>query len=256
MTERTFRRWYVRFEEEGIAGLKDRRIGKPSAKRVPEEWSDRLSQLYRDRYYDLNVKHFHEHLVQDHGFPYSYTWAKSFLHRREIVALTPRKGKHRKKRPRRPLVGMMLHQDGSRHRWVPGLAAELDLIVTMDDASSEIYSGFLVEEEGTMSSFEALREVIGKKGLPCALGVSGFLCKRHRGIVFRRQRADAEKRSPNRMANCPMAAVHSTGLRQWTPAFRNARNSSFNAASSDGKLPRVLMILRNERCRLSTAFVV
>jgi transposase len=169
MTERTFRRWYVRFEEEGIAGLKDRRIGKPSAKRVPEEWSDRLSQLYRDRYYDLNVKHFHEHLVQDHGFPYSYTWAKSFLHRREIVALTPRKGKHRKKRPRRPLVGMMLHQDGSRHRWVPGLAAELDLIVTMDDASSEIYSGFLVEEEGTMSSFEALREVIGKKGLPCAL---------------------------------------------------------------------------------------
>jgi transposase len=169
MTERTFRRWYRRFEEDGEAGLADRRIGKPSPKRVSEAWADRLSQLYRERYYDFNVKHFHEHLVKDHGFPYSYTWAKSFLHRRELVPLAPRKGVHRKKRSRRPLVGMMLHQDGSRHRWIPGLKAEIDLIVTMDDANSEIYSGFFVEEEGTMSSLQALREVIGKHGLFCAL---------------------------------------------------------------------------------------
>ena len=169
MTERTFRRWYRRFEEEGMEGLADRRLGKPSPKRVSEEWGDRLAQLYRERYADFNVKHFHEHLVKDHGFPYSYSWAKSFLHRRQIVPLSPRKGVHRKKRPRRPLVGMMLHQDGSRYRWIPGLESEPDLIVTMDDATSDIYSAFLVPEEGTMSSFRALREVIAKHGLFCSL---------------------------------------------------------------------------------------
>jgi transposase len=169
MTERTFRRWYRRFEEEGANGLADRRRGKPSLKRVPEEWADRLAQLYRERYSGFNIKHFHEHLVKDHGFPYSYTWAKSFLHRRQIVPLSPRKGMHRKKRPRRPLVGMMLHQDGSRYRWIPDLEAEPDLIVTMDDANSEIYSAFIVPEEGTMSSFQALREVIAKHGLFCSL---------------------------------------------------------------------------------------
>jgi transposase len=169
VTERTFRRWYRRYEEEGLSGLADRRLGKPSPKRVPPEWEERLDQLYRERYLGFNAKHFYEHLVKDHHFPFSYTWAKSFLHRRQLVPLAPRKGAHRKKRPRRPLIGMMLHQDGSRHRWVPGLEAELDLIVTMDDAHNEVYSMFLVEEEGTMSSFAALRTVIARHGLFCAL---------------------------------------------------------------------------------------
>jgi len=169
MTERTFRRWYRRYEEDGTEGLADRRLGKPSAKRVPEGWADRVEDLYRERYLGFNARHFWEHLVKDHGFPYSYSWAKTFLHRRQLVPLTARKGPHRKKRPRRPLIGMMLHQDGSRHRWIPGLAADLDLIVTMDDADSRIYSAFLVEEEGTMSSLRGLREVIERHGLFCAL---------------------------------------------------------------------------------------
>jgi transposase len=170
VTERTFRRWCWRYDEEGLEGLLDRRLGKPSAKRVPESWRERVEELYRERYRGFNVKHFHEHLVQDHRCPFSYSWAKGFLHRRGLVTVGRRKGEvHRKKRPRRPLPGMMLHQDASRHRWVPGLDASLDLVVTMDDANSEIYSAFLVEEEGTMSSFLALREVIGKHGLFCAL---------------------------------------------------------------------------------------
>lgn len=169
VTERTFRRWYRRYEEDGMEGLADRRLGKPSPKRVPEEWADRLEQLYRERYSGFNAKHFWEHLVKDHDFPFGYTWAKSFLHRRQLVPLAARKGAHRKKRPRRPLIGMMLHQDGSRYRWLPGLDTELDLIVTMDDANSAIYSMFLVEEEGTMSSFTALRQVVGEHGLFCSL---------------------------------------------------------------------------------------
>jgi transposase len=169
VTERTFRRWYQRYEEDGLVGLLDRRLGKPSAKRVPEAWMARLEQLYRERYCGFNAKHFYEHLVKDHHFPFSYSWAKSFLHRRQLVPLAARKGSHRKKRPRRPMAGMMLHQDGSRHRWVPALDASFDLIVTMDDATSEIYSAFLVEEEGTMSSLVALRAVIAKHGLFCSL---------------------------------------------------------------------------------------
>src|ERR1700732_2269786 len=140
VTERTFRRWCRRFEEEGIAGLADRRLGKRSPKRVPAGWSERLEELYRERYNGFTAKHFHEHLVKDHGFTDSYTWAKSVLHQRQLVPLAPRRGAHRKKRPRRPLVGMMLHQDGSRHAWIPGLDETQDLIVTMDDATSEIYS--------------------------------------------------------------------------------------------------------------------
>src|SRR6266852_4210316 len=121
VTERTFRRWYQRYEEEGVDGLSDRRLGKPSPKRVPGDWELRVEQLYRERYAGFNAKHFYEHLVKDHHFPFSYSWAKSYLHRRQLVAMAPRKGAHRKKRPRRPLAGMMLHQDGSTHCWVPGL---------------------------------------------------------------------------------------------------------------------------------------
>ena len=169
VTERTFRRWSQRYEEEGREGLLDRRLGKPSPKRVPADWAERVEQLYRERYAGFNAQHFHEHLVKDHGFPFSYSWAKTFLHRRQLVPLAARGGRHRKKRPRKPLPGLMLHQDGSPHRWIPALARDFDLIVTMDDATSEIYAAFLVEEEGTMSSFRGLIEVIETHGLFCAL---------------------------------------------------------------------------------------
>ena len=169
VTERTFRRWYQRHDEDGLDGLVDRRLGKPSPRRVPAEWADRVEQLYRERYAGFNARHFHEHLVKDHGFPFGYSWAKTFLHRRQLVPLATRKGVHRTKRPRRPLPGMLLHQDGSRHAWLPGREQQFDLIVTMDDATSELYSAFLVDEEGTRSSFRGLAETIAGHGLFCAL---------------------------------------------------------------------------------------
>jgi transposase len=69
VTERTFRRWCQRYEEDGLEGLLDRRIGKPSPKRVPPEWVARVAELYVERYQDFNAKHFHEHLVEEHNFP-------------------------------------------------------------------------------------------------------------------------------------------------------------------------------------------
>jgi len=165
---RTFRRWTRRYEEEGEAGLVDRRLGKASGGRVPVDRAEEAERLYRDRYDGFTVKHFHEHLAKDHGFGWGYTWTKLHLQWKGVVGKAPRKGAHRRKRVRRPLPGMMLHQDGSRRAWPEGQPL-LDLIVTMDDATGEIYSAFLVEEEGAASTFRALKEVFGKHGLPMSL---------------------------------------------------------------------------------------
>ena len=166
--ERTFRRWRQRFEDDGEAGLLDRRLGKASGKRVPIDREHEVEALYRERYQGFTAKHFHEHLVAKHNFAWSYTWTKTFLYSKGLLEKAKRRGAHRRKRPRRPLPGMMLHQDGSRHVWVQGQSA-LDLIVTLDDATSAIYSAFLIEEEGTASTFRGLREVFGERGLPLSL---------------------------------------------------------------------------------------
>jgi transposase len=169
MSERTFRRWRDRYEDEGAAGLRDRRLGQASSRRVPVDQIEPVLTLYRERYGGFSAQHFHDKLCQHHGFRLGYTWTKLRLQAAGLIAKAPRRGAHRKKRPRRPLRGMLLHQDGSPHRWLPTLDAALDLIVTLDDATSEIYSAFLIEEEGTMSAFRALAEVVATHGLPCAL---------------------------------------------------------------------------------------
>ena len=128
----------------------------------------RVLELFDTRYWDFTAKHFHEKLVAEHGSKRSYNWVRLTLQAYGRRRAAPRRGAHRRKRPRRALPGMMVHQDGSRHEWLPGQPA-LDLIVTMDDATSEIYSAFFVDEEGTMSSLRALSEVIGERGLFCSL---------------------------------------------------------------------------------------
>jgi len=168
MSERQFRRYRDRYEDGGLAGLVDRRLGKPSEKRVPSDAKDRMLALYREDYRGWNVKHFHEHLQRDYGFRWGYTWTKAQLHTAGLVERAARRGAHRRKRPRKPCEGMMLHQDGSRFAWLVG-QPPLDLIVTMDDATNKLYSAFLVEEEGTTSTLRALVEVFTAQGLPSSL---------------------------------------------------------------------------------------
>jgi transposase len=165
---RTFQRWAERYEAEGDDGLVDLPMGRRSPRRAPEEELERMLGLFRDKYADFTVKHFHEQLQKRHGYVLGYTVTKLALHAAGLVRKAPKRSAHRKKRPRRPLRGMLLHQDGSRHAWIEGQPA-MDVIVTMDDATSEIYSMLLVEEEGTASTFQALGEVIGEHGLFCAL---------------------------------------------------------------------------------------
>jgi transposase len=166
---RTVRRWMRRYEDEGLDGLIDRRLGQVSARRAPVDEVVKVQELYRSRYSGFTAKHFHEKLAEVHKVVRSYTWTKRVLQTADLVPKAKRRGAHRKRRERRPLVGMMLHQDGSRHEWVAG--SQWDLIVTMDDADNTIYSAFFVEEEGTMSSFLGVAEVIAGHGLFSSLYV-------------------------------------------------------------------------------------
>jgi transposase len=167
VSERSFRRWRDRYEAEGAEGLYDRRLGKVSGRRVPVDTVMAMLDLFDTRYFDFTAKHFWEKLVSEHDFKRSYNWVRLTLQAHGRTRKAPRRGAHRRKRPRRPLPGMMLHQDGSSHQWVSG--QWWDLIVTMDDATSDIYSAFFVAEEGTMSTFLGLSEVISAVGLFCAL---------------------------------------------------------------------------------------
>ena len=168
LSDRSMRRWRERYEEFGYDGLFDRRQGKPSPKRVPVALVEQVLGLYRDRYFDLNVRHFHEKLHDEHGIDLSYTWVKLALQGAGLVTRGRKRGVHRKRRPRRPLPGMLLHIDGSHHRWFQD-ERWYDLIVILDDATSEIYYAQLVEEESTVTVMAALRAVIERKGLFCAL---------------------------------------------------------------------------------------
>jgi transposase len=169
MSGRNFRRMCVRYEEDGIEGLRDGRIGKVSPRRAPVSELERMRELYRECYGDFTVKHFHEQLVRRHHYKLGYTVTRLSLQSAGLVAKAKRRGAHRKKRVRRPLPGMMLFQDGSTHRWIVALERHVDLIVTLDDATGAIYSAFFVEQEGTMSSFLGLAETIGRHGLFGAL---------------------------------------------------------------------------------------
>lgn len=165
--ERTFRRYIDRYEEAGLEGLIDKRLGQVSHRQAPVDEVVRLEALYRERYDGWNVQHFHSFYRRRHGGQRSYTWVKNRLQAAGLVARAPGRGKHRKRRERAPLPGMLVHQDGSRHEWVAG--CDWDLIVTMDDATGEHYSMFFVEEEGTASSFRGVRETIAAHGLFCSL---------------------------------------------------------------------------------------
>lgn len=168
ISERTFRRWRDRQQEHGDGGLLDRRLG-PSPRRAPVAEIERMLGLYRDLYRGFTVQHFHEQLGKRHNYTLGYTVTKLHLHRAGLVQPATKRSAHRKKRPRRPMVGMMLHQDASTHAWLPGSAVKHDLVVTMDDATSAIYSMFLVDEEGTASSLRGVRDVVAQHGLFCSL---------------------------------------------------------------------------------------
>jgi len=168
VSDRTMRRWRERLEEHGYSGLADRRKGKVSFRRVPLKTVEEVLGLYQEKYHDLNVRHFHEKLREEHDIELSYTWVYQALVGAGLVQKRRRRAPHRRRRERRPMVGMLLHIDGSKHRWFND-DRWYDLLVILDDANSEIYYAQLVEEESTRTVMAGLREVIETQGVFCAL---------------------------------------------------------------------------------------
>jgi len=168
ISARQMRRWKQRYEEWGYDGLYDRRRQRPSPRRVAVQTVEQVLGWYRERYFDFNVRHFHEKLKEVHGIELSYSWVKAALQGAGLVAKRKQRGVHRKRRPRRPLPGMLLHLDGSQHQWFQD-ERWYDLLVILDDASSEIYYAQLVEAESTRTVLQALREVIEQRGIFCGL---------------------------------------------------------------------------------------
>lgn len=168
ISDRSMRRWKQRYEEYGYDGLYDRRTKKPSPRKVPLAEVEKVLRLYRERYFDLNVRHFVEKLHEEHKVSLSYTWVKTALQTAGLVAKSRKRGKHRKKRMRKPLPGMMLHVDGSTHAWLGGKGRQ-DLVAILDDATSEVYYAQLVDQESTATVMAGLKEVIEQKGVFCSL---------------------------------------------------------------------------------------
>src|ERR1700745_1257168 len=234
ISDRHMRRWRERYVEEGYNGLLDRRRGKPSRRRVPVATVEKVFALYREKDFDLNVQHFHEKLQAEHGIELSYTWVKQALQGAGLVARGRKRGAHRKRRERRPLPGMVWHLDGSRHQWFQD-ERWYDLIVILDDASSEIYYAQLVEEESTVTVMVGLREVIERKGLFCALYSD-------RGSHFWLTPKVGGKGDPHRRTQVGRA-LREVGIRMipaYSPQARGRSERSFG--TWQGRLPQELRL--------------
>jgi transposase len=168
MSCRHLRRVRWAYEKYGFDGLHDNRVGKESPRRMPIAVVEEVLELYREKYFDFNVRHFHEKLVEKHGMELSYTWVKQLLQGAGLVAKDRARKKHRRRRERKAIAGMMLHIDGSHHRWF-GDERWHDLIVILDDANSEIYYAALAEAESTASVMKAIRQVVERQGVFCSL---------------------------------------------------------------------------------------
>src|SRR5215831_15649920 len=233
-SDRHMRRIRERYEEFGYESMFDKRRGQPSPKRVPLATVEKVLALYRERYFDLNVRHFHEKLHELHEIDLSYTWVKSVLQGAGLVARQRQRGAHRKRRPRRPLAGMLLHIDGSRHQWFQD-ERWYDLIVILDDATSEIYYAQLAEEESTLTVMAGLKEVIERKGVFCALYSD-------RGSHFWLTPKAGGKIDPHRVTQVGRA-LRELGV-QMIPAYSpQARGrSERNFGTWQGRLPQELRL--------------
>jgi len=234
ITDRTMRRWRCKYEKYGYDGLYDYRKQQPSPKRIPLATLEQVLQLYREQYYDFNVRHFHEKLVEKHGIDLSYTWVKLALQGAGLVSKQKRRGGHRKRRPRRPLPGMLLHIDASDHCWFQD-GRDYDLLTVLDDATSEIYYAQLVEEESTRTVMAALWEVIAQRGIFCALYSD-------RGSHFFVTPKAGEKVDPNRVTQVGRA-LQELGIRMipaYSPQARGRMERNYR--TWQGRLPQELRV--------------
>jgi len=234
MSVRNMQRKRQGYQRYGYTGLFDQRRGKRSIQRVPMETAEKVLALHQERYFDLSVLHFHEKLQDEHGIGISYSWVKQALQGAGLVHKRARRGPHRRRRPRRPLPGMLLHIDGSKHRWFQD-DRYYDLLVILDDATSEIYYAQLVKEESTRTVMAGLREVIETRGLFCALYSD-------RGSHFFVTMKAGEKVDPHRLTQVGRA-LRELGIQMipaYSPQARGRSERSFGTWQN--RLPQELRL--------------
>jgi transposase len=234
VTDRTMRRIRERYEEFGYTGLFDQRRGKRSIHRIPMQTAEEVLRLFREDYFDLNIRHFHEKLSAEHGIRLSYTWVQKALQGAGLVAKRHKRGPHRRRRPRRPLPGMLLHIDGSKHQWLNDDRWH-DLIVILDDATSEIYYAQLVEEESTRTVMAGLREVIENKGLFCAL----YSDRGSHFFVTVKEGEKVDKHRPTQVGRA-MKELGVQMIAAYSPQARGRSERSFG--TWQGRLPQELRL--------------
>lgn len=234
ITARHMRRLKTRYEHYGYGGLRDGRSGKPRRKRIALETIRELCRLKKDLYPDCSLRHFHEYATERHGLEISYTWSRIVLEEAGIVEKAPGRGKHRRKRERRPMTGMLLHLDGSTHEWIKGVAPQ-DLIVMLDDADGRILYAQFFPQEGTISTLAALEHVLARYGRFCEL-------YHDRGSHFGRTSCAAQ--GPDEAQNGQVSrALKALGIRQIFARSPQARGRGERAFGTiQGRLPQELRI--------------
>ena len=247
VSPRTMRRWKWQYDQHGFRGIRDKRKGKPSWRKVPMEEVNRVLMLYRTQYYDLNVRHFHEKLHEDHGLKWSYTWVKNVLQGAGLAKRRRSRQPHRKRRPRKSLPGMMLHIDGSPHRWFQD-GRWYDLIVILDDATSEIYYAQLVDDECTRTVMVALRDVVEREGWFASIYSDRaghfFQTPKAGGLVDTRQLTQVGR------------AMKELGIRMipaYSPQARGRSERSFG--TWQGRLPQELRLKQITTVEAANAFL-
>ncbi len=170
LTVRQIKRLKKGYRDSGPSALADGRSARARSPRKSLSTVRKICILKETVYADFSVKHFYEYLTEEHGVAdVSYSYVLRLLQRHGLVDKTKRRGTYRRRRERQPMVGMRLHLDSSTHRWLGEERPEWDLTVALDDADGRILSAHFAPEEGTVTSLQALFEVLTCYGRFCEL---------------------------------------------------------------------------------------
>ena len=234
ISARQMRRIRRRVEQFGMSAVMDQRGKRPRRRLVKAATIEMLIRLKRDVYPDFSLRHFYEQVSEKHQVKVSYNWLRLMLQAAEVVEREPGRGRYRRKRERRPMVGMLVHLDASTHEWIAGVPKQ-DLVVALDDADGRILYARFFPQEGTASTFAALDGVVRRYGRFCELYTD-------RGSHFCRTAEAA--RGPDEEQNGQVAqALRALGIGQILARSPQARGRSERAFGTiQGRLPQELRL--------------
>ena len=231
ISARHMRRLRHKVECWGMSAVMDQRGGRPRRKRIKAGTIELLCRLKRDVYADFSLRHFYEHVTEKHGVKVSYNWLRLMLQEAGVVEKEPARGRYRRRRERRPLVGMLVHLDASTHEWIAGLPMQ-DLVVALDDADGRMLYARFFPQEGTASTFAALESVVRNYGRFCELYTdrgSHFCHSERPGEVTDEQHGQVSQ------------ALRALGIHQILARSPQARGRSERAFGTiQGRLPQEL----------------